>query len=119
MAYPIPKKSKQKSNSYYSDLEIQELRKKYHGKIPPFEELSRVGTRRVAEVPLIIHQKGTVIEYNDKYGIVKNYSDKGIYIQLIKNDKDGIGYLSKEIIFVPESKTEHIFASPQTLRYVL
>jgi hypothetical protein len=118
MAYNISKKFK-KSNDYYSDLEIQELRKKYRGKTPPFEEISRVGTRRVSEVPLMIHQKGTFVEYKNKYGIVKKSTDKGIYIQLIKEDKDGFGYLSKETIFVPEKNVEHIFATPQIPRWIL
>lgn len=108
MAYNLKeKKKKEKLNKYYSDLETQELRRKYHGKIPPFTEVTRVAMRRGLGVEKVIHHKGVVVYYKDKLAIVRKSSKKGLVLERFKTDKDEISYPSGKTVFVPQHKIEH------------
>lgn len=108
MSYKLKhKKQKEIPESYYNDLEIQELRKRYKGHVPPISEVMRVGTRRTLHVEKLVHRKGHTVQYKDGLAIVKKVEKKGLYIQTFKKDKDGFSTPSGKSIFIPQHRVEH------------
>jgi hypothetical protein len=104
MSYKI---SKSKKNlNYYSDLEIEELRKKYKGHTPFFES-ERVGTRMILKMPERVRRKNQVVSYKENLAVVRKVTRNGIYIEEFKTDKSGLSYPSGKIKFISNENAEH------------
>jgi hypothetical protein len=102
MTYKI--KSKKIPKGYFEEKEIERLRKKYKGKLPPFTTITRAGTRYVAGIQKKVHREGSMILYKDKIARIDRVTEKGIWITPFKTN--GITTPTKEIIFIPEKRVE-------------
>jgi hypothetical protein len=103
MAYKI----KRKSEHYWNDREIARLKQKYKKRgIPPFFELSRVGTRRASGISEATHTKGSIVQYKEHIAKVHKVTDRGLWVEPFKN-YHGLAEPSGKVIFIPEKKVEH------------
>ena len=106
MTYKIKKKTGR-------EKEMQVIRRKYKGKLPPLTVLTRTGTRRIFKFPTRTHKVGKIVNYKGKLAVVRKVTSRGVHLQEIKINKKG-GLLdskpSKKIKFIPEK--EYIKANP-------
>ncbi len=92
---------------FFREKEIQVLRKRHKGKIPPFTELTRTGLRRVSGIHSRIYKKGRVVQYKGRLAEVKKVSTRGITLQLFsKPKKTGLATLTKKEVFVSVKEVE-------------
>jgi hypothetical protein len=108
MTYQIShKRQKEIPASYFADKETERLRKKYHGKIPPFLEITREGMRRTSGVIERVHKKGAIVEYKDGIAQVKKVTKRGLWIEPYRKPRDNsIAYPSGKVIFISEKRVE-------------
>jgi hypothetical protein len=107
MAYKI----KQKKD--YSERDIEVLREKYKGHLPPISQIYRASARRRLHIQERLHIKGTFIEYKDKVGRIEKVTDKGIYVKLLRKS-DGIAYPEKRLTFISQKKIDEGKVYPTT-----
>jgi len=107
MAYKI-KRTKTIPKGYWEKREMANLRKKYKGKLPPFLEITRAGTRKISNIQKKVHKKNALVYYKENLAKVKKVTKKGLWIEpLIKPSNKNLAYPSGKIIFIPEAKVEH------------
>ena len=71
---------------------------------PSFEQIERLQNRRFFHINKTLHTKGEFVKYNDKIGRIKKVSNKGIYIQEIKEGE--IAEPIKKLTFISEKEIE-------------
>lgn len=99
------KKKETPSEKYLEEREFRDLQRKYKGKVP-FTELARLGTREAFGVERDITRKGTLVKYEGEIYKVNKFTERGLHLQKVVQDKD-FGYKElKTETFVPISKIE-------------
>ena len=92
---------------FFREKEIDVLRKRHKGKIPPFTELTRTGLRRVSGIHSRIYKKGRLVQYKGRLAEVKKVSTRRITLQpFSKPKKTGIATPLKKTVFVSVKEVE-------------
>lgn len=100
MPYKIKKRKKRPTPEYFKQREIEYLRKKYKGKVPPLSVSARTGTRSVAGIHENIYKKGKIVEYKNNFAQVEKVTKQGIHIRTFKRGKDGFYTPTKKVKFL-------------------
>jgi hypothetical protein len=104
MAYKI--KHKRMNAVYWDEREYENVRKKYHNKMPPFTVVMREATRtKFSKAQAISHRKGAFVEYQGNPSVVTKVTRKGVWIQSFKRGSLGVK-ATKKPIFIAEKKYE-------------
>lgn len=90
---------------FFREREIQSLRKKHKGKLPPFTEISRTGIRRVSGIHSRIYKKGRIVQYKGKLASVEKVTTKGIIISPFTKP-NGLATPTKKKVFVSANDVE-------------
>jgi len=104
----VPKKSE----AYYADKDIEMVRKKYKGKLPPFGVLSKEAQETLFKEHKDLRTKGTTVMFKHKPAVVQGSNDKGVFLKYIP--KDYLDSKETKTFFVPnqeyhDNTTLHFF----------
>lgn len=92
---------------FFREKEIQLLREKHKGKLPPFNEITRTGLRRVSGIHSRIYKKGRIVQYKGRLAEVEKVSTRGITLRpFSKPKKTGIATPLKKTVFVSVKDVE-------------
>ncbi len=107
MTYKVKRKkvkAKKIPKEYFREREVELLRKKYKGKIPPAKVLGE-GWRIYTRFPRKTHRVNQIIIYKGRRYVVREVSKKGVYLSPIQR-KNGLieGFKLGRKKFVPEKE---------------
>ena len=90
----VPKKSER----YYENKDLDTIRKKYKGKLPPYSVISREAQQHAFNEHKALRTKGTIVSYKGKTAVVIKANNKGVFLQPL--DKDYLDSPNEKPIFV-------------------